>query len=150
MSAPVDLFGRRARDASAEARIQAAIVEWIRLVAPDIVVFAIPNGGLRTPREAARLKWTGTLAGIPDLAIVASGGRVHFIEVKQPGGVLSDDQRFIRDRLVALGTPPAIAKSVDDALRAFSAWRIKTREATSWAAPALGMGGAHVDDDLPF
>ncbi len=99
-----------------------------------MLIFAIPNGGLRTQAEAARLKWTGVLAGVPDLAIVAPGGRVCFIEVKQPRGVLSDDQRVIRDGLIALGSPPAICKSIDDARKALAAWGIETNEARSLSA----------------
>jgi VRR-NUC domain len=129
MSGVPDLFGRQLRDANAEARIQASIVAWARLVAPDALTFAIPNGGVRTKAEAARLKWTGVLAGIPDLAIIAAGRRVFFIEVKAPGGSLSADQREIRDFLTALGTPPAICRSIDDARRAFANWGISTREA---------------------
>jgi hypothetical protein len=52
---------------NAEANVQAAIVAWIRTVAPELIVFHPPNGGLRGKSEAARLKWIGTLAGIPDL-----------------------------------------------------------------------------------
>jgi VRR-NUC domain len=129
MSAPINLPDRRPRDGNAEARIQASIVEYVRLVAPGVLIFAIPNGGLRSKAEAARMKWTGTLAGVPDLAIVAPGGRVFFIEVKSPGGTLSPDQRAIRDWLVALGSPPAICRSIDDARRAFLAWGIETSEA---------------------
>jgi hypothetical protein len=119
---------RERRDLNAEARIQAAIVEWIRTVAPGVLVFAIPNGGLRTKAEAARLKWTGTLAGVPDLAIVAHGGRIYFIEVKTADGTLSADQRTLRDWLIALGCAPAICRSVDDVRRSFAAWGISTRE----------------------
>jgi len=119
----------RRRDTNAEARIQAAIVEYVRLVAPHVLIFAIPNGGLRTKAEAARLKWTGVVAGIPDLAIVAPGRRVFFIEVKAPSGALSLDQRAIRDWLIALGSPPAICRSIDDARRALAAWGLETREA---------------------
>ena len=129
MSASTNPFDYCRRDSNAEARIQAAIVEWVRLVAPSVLVFAIPNGGLRTKAEAARLKWTGTLAGVPDLAIVVPGGVIWFIETKAPSGSLSSDQREIRDRLVALNCPPAICRSVDDARRAFAAWNIATREA---------------------
>ena len=118
----------RARAANAEARIQAAIVEWVRLVAPDALIFAIPNGGLRSKTEAARMKWTGTLAGMPDLAVVAPAGRVHFLEVKAQGGSLSASQRVIHEALIALGTPPAIVRSIDDCRRAFTAWGIETRE----------------------
>jgi hypothetical protein len=119
----------RRRDANAEARIQAAIVDWVRIVAPDALVFHIPNGGLRGKAEAARLKWVGTLAGVPDLAIVTPGGRVKFIEVKTADGTLSPSQRDVHGFLTALGTPPAIVRSIDDARRAFAAWGLETREA---------------------
>jgi hypothetical protein len=46
---------------NAEARVQAAVVEWIHTVAPDVLVFAIPNGGLRSKTEAARA-WSVALA----------------------------------------------------------------------------------------
>jgi hypothetical protein len=118
----------RGRDGNAEARIQAAIVAWARTVAPDVLIFAIPNGGLRPKAEAARLKWTGTLAGVPDLVIVAPAGRAHFIECKAPGGSLSADQRAIFERLTALGVSTAICRSIDDARRAFAAWGLETRE----------------------
>jgi hypothetical protein len=35
------------------------------------------------------MKWTGVLAGVPDLAIVAPGGRAQFIEVKTAAGQVS-------------------------------------------------------------
>jgi hypothetical protein len=118
------------RDFNLEARTQAAVVEWVRLVAPHVLAFSIPNGGYRTPAEPARMKWTGTVAGVPDLAIVVPGGRVHFLEVKAPGGSLSAAQRAIHESLVGLGTPPAIVRSLDDVRLAFAAWGIETRE---WA-----------------
>ena len=37
----------RPRDRNAEAQIQAAIVEWIRTVAPDLIAFHVPNSGLK-------------------------------------------------------------------------------------------------------
>jgi hypothetical protein len=119
----------RRRDGNAEARIQAAIVEWIRLAAPSVLVFSVPNGGLRSKAEAARMRWTGLLAGAPDLTVIASNGRAHFLEVKAPGGSLSRDQRDVHGALTALGTPPAIVRSINDVRRAFAAWGIETREA---------------------
>jgi hypothetical protein len=120
---------QRPRDLNAEARIQAAIVEWIRVAAPSVLAFAVPNGGLRSKAEAARMRWTGVLAGVPDLVVIAPGGRAFFLEVKTDAGRLSAAQRAIHDHLIALGTPAAIIKSIDDARRAFAAWGIKTREA---------------------
>jgi len=118
------------RDLNAEARIQAAVVAWARLVAPEAIVFAIPNGGLRSKPEAARLKWTGVLAGVPDLAVVVDGGKLFFLEVKAPGGSLSADQRAFRDLCATLNIPFAIARSIDGARAAFRAWNIETREAS--------------------
>jgi VRR-NUC domain-containing protein len=118
-----------ARDGNAEARIQASIVEWARISAPDLLVFAVPNGGLRSKSEAARMKWTGTLAGVPDLAIIGPGGRAFFVEIKTPGGRLSDAQQTIVKRLILLGTPFAIARCIDDMRDAFKRWGLPTREA---------------------
>jgi hypothetical protein len=119
----------RPHDRNAEARTQAAIVEWIRLVAPDLLVFHVPNGGFRTKAEAARMKWVGVLAGVPDVVILGLDGRCWLIEVKGPGGSLSPDQRVIRDRCTAMRIPYVIAKSIDDVRQAFGLWEIPTREA---------------------
>jgi len=117
------------RDLNREARVQAAVVAWVRAAAPHALIFAVPNGGLRSKAEASRLKWTGVVAGIPDLVVVAPGGRVFFIEVKAPDGRLSPEQRAIHESLVALGAPPAIVRSIDDVRLAFAAWGLSTREA---------------------
>jgi hypothetical protein len=117
------------RDSNAEARIEAAIVELVRTVAPQVLIFHIPNGGLRSKREAARLKWIGVVAGIPDLALVLPGGQIRFIEVKTAIGKLSAEQTAIHAWLVAVGCPPAICRSIDDARRALTAWGVPTREA---------------------
>src|SRR5258708_7547193 len=113
---------------ASEDQIQAAIVEWIRTVALGVLVFAVPNGGLRTKAEAARLKWTGVLAGVPDLIVLAPVGRVFALEVKTEVGRLSENQREIFDCLVALGVQRAIVRSIDDVRRAFSAWGLEPRE----------------------
>ena len=114
------------RDRNAEARIQAATVEWIRTVAPDLV-FHPPNGGLRSKSEAARLKWIGMLAGIPDLVVLGRDGQSWLIEVKAEHGTLSSEQRAMRDRCTALRIPFVVAKSIDDVRRAFEIWEIETR-----------------------
>jgi hypothetical protein len=123
--------GRRAHvDRNAEARIQGdEIVPFIRTVAPQVLLFHCPNGGYRTPAESARFKWQGVLAGIPDLILVLPGGRVRFIEVKTATGRLSPAQREIHGLLVALGSPPAVCRSIDDVRRALVAWGVVTREA---------------------
>jgi VRR-NUC domain len=117
-------------DRNAEARLQAAIVEYVRAVAPDVLVFHVPNGGLRTPAEAARMRWQGVVAGVPDLCLIAPGGRAFFLEVKTERGSLSSAQRDVHGWLTALGTGPAVVRSIDDVHRAFQAWQIPTKEAS--------------------
>jgi len=118
----------RPRDGNAEAKIQAAIVEWIRTVAPELIVFHPANGGLRSKAEAARFKWLGVLAGVPDLVVIGLDGRVWLIEVKTERGCLSDEQRVIKDRCVVLRVPYAVVHSIDEVRRAFQIWGIETRE----------------------
>ena len=115
------------KNMTSEANIQAAIVEWVRAVAPGVVVYAVPNGGLRSKSEAARMKWQGVLAGVPDLAVV-SNGHAFFIEVKAAGGVLTASQKETIPLLRAAGAWVAVARSIEDARAAFAAWGIATRE----------------------
>jgi len=129
-----DLFQRPLRrrelDRNAEARVQAAVVEWLRWVCPSVIVYAIPNGGYRTKAEAARLRWTGVLSGIPDLGLVLPGGQAGFFEIKPPkSGRLSDEQEDMLPRLEMMGARCAVVRSIDEARAAFKAWGIETREA---------------------
>ena len=122
--------GERRRNGNAEARIQAAVVEWIRWCAPQCLVFHPANGGLRSKPEAARLKWMGVVPGIPDLVILAPVGKVYFLEVKTPDGRLSSEQSEMFDCLTALGIGAAIVRAASTMRggRTFCAWGIKTRE----------------------
>jgi hypothetical protein len=133
-----DLFGRPLRprelDRNAEAKRQAAIVEFVRWVAPHLICFHVPNGGFRTKAEAARLKWIGVLAGVLDLVLVLPEGRSAYWETKTPHGRLSDDQKAIIGRLQALGHSWAVVLSIDDARRELAALGVETREAESASA----------------
>lgn len=119
----------RRRDGNAEAQRQAAIVEYVRYVAPQVVVFHVPNGGLRSKSEAARLKWQGVLAGVFDLVLVLAEGRCAFWEVKTPAGRISPAQHAFIDQLDRRGHSWALVRSIDDARRELAALGIETREA---------------------
>jgi hypothetical protein len=112
-----------------EDRIQASVVQYVRTVAPDVLIAAIPNGGLRTKREAAKLKWTGVLSGMPDLILLFEGGCALW-ETKRATGRLSPAQKDIHDRLDRMRVPRAVVRSVDDARRELAALGLKTRETT--------------------
>lgn len=56
------------------------------------LMFAVPNGGKRNAKEAARLKSQGVKAGVSDvfLAYPADGKHGLFIELKKPKATKSD------------------------------------------------------------
>jgi hypothetical protein len=106
-----------------EHQLQVALVnELTYKLRPEIVRFAIPNGGLRNPRVAMQMKAEGLLPGMPDLGFAMEEGRNNWIELKTDKGQLSDYQWGIRRRLEALGHRWALARSVDEALDHLSNW----------------------------
>jgi len=111
---------------NAEAKLQAACVALARM-ADDVIVFSIPNGGLRTRAEAALMRWTGTLAGVPDLCIVMPGGRCAFAEIKTELGKLSKAQSDMLDRMDDMSVPYAIVRSLQDMQDFLYRLGIKTR-----------------------
>lgn len=70
---------------------------------PRNIIFSVPNGGTRDPREAHKLKMTGLLPGVSDLVIIHFG-IVYFVEVKKPNkGVQSDAQIDFKNRIESQG-----------------------------------------------
>ena len=81
-----------------EDNIQESIINASRLYYPKSLLFAVPNGGKRNPREAVRLKKQGVTPGISDLILIHKGS-VYFIEVKTEHGkqslLQSQFQKFV-------------------------------------------------------
>lgn len=94
---------------------QAALFRWASVRAnsgyPTRLMFAVPNGGYRRPREAARMKLQGTKAGVPDIILPVPRGGFHglFIELKrpivkgEPKPVVSSEQKHWLKELDAQG-----------------------------------------------
>jgi hypothetical protein len=116
------------RDLNQEARAQAAIVDFIRTVAPQCLCIHIPMGGLRTKSEAAKLKWMGAMAGVPDLLLVDEHSLCYFIEIKGLEGRLSESQLAFRELCRARGWPWGICRSIEDARNFLARWKIVNRE----------------------
>lgn len=112
-----------------EANIQIAIFDYLRTVAPQLLVFHPANGGLRSASEAVRFQRMGVVPGVPDLVLVEPGGTVRFIEVKAPGGSLRKVQKAIRDRLHSMSVSCITVQSIDEVRLALRAWNIPTKEA---------------------
>lgn len=106
-----------------EHQIQCALIEWRDLmvsIGQHVELrwlFAIPNGGLRHKATAANLKREGVLKGVPDLFLPVARGGFHglFLELKRPGGKLTQEQtNFLLDARRA-GYAAHIAYSFEEA-----------------------------------
>jgi hypothetical protein len=108
----------RRRRAQPERAIQRAVLDHLAWRAPaGVMWFHIPNGGYRKPVEAAILKADGVISGMPDLGLVVAG-RAYFLELKAPGGRLSQTQRDCHEMLRAAGAVVMTAAGVDEAMSA--------------------------------
>jgi hypothetical protein len=75
-----------------EDSIQRRLVELLgNYCRPDVAWFAVPNGGWRFKRTAAKLKATGVRPGVPDIVILVRG-RFHGVELKRENGRTSKAQ----------------------------------------------------------
>jgi hypothetical protein len=111
-----------------EAKVQKEIVDYIRTVAPQCMVFAIPNGSQRTATGRPANAVVGFTAGAPDLVVVVPGGRVLWLEVKAEKGRVSDAQLKFHLDLQARSHDIAVVRSLDDVRNAFQILNIETRE----------------------
>ena len=93
---------------------QRLFIHWARLRYPNLLIFAIPNGGQRSIVTAKRLQAEGVVAGIPDL-FVADGRPGLFIEMKKPGGALSKSQKEIIPTLQKNGYYVAVCYGFEQA-----------------------------------
>lgn len=76
-----------------EFQVQTTFVSLMRTYYPDVLMFAIPNGGKRGIRDAKRFKAMGVRAGVFDI-FVAEPNSVYagyFIEFKAPGRTAKAD-----------------------------------------------------------
>lgn len=89
---------------------QICLFKWAALESgahPELALLhAIPNGGKRIPREAARMKAGGVKAGVPDMFLPVAREGCHglYIELKRRhGGKVSHQQIAWMDALARQG-----------------------------------------------
>lgn len=105
-----------------EQDIQRALFTHYRVRgAPGAFMFAVPNGGWRSPIEGAIFKGTGVVAGVPDI-IAIHDGRCFALELKSEAGKLSAAQRHVLDLMERAGATVAVAQGLDAALRQLETW----------------------------
>ncbi len=111
-----------------ERQVQRQILAMCGTLFPDVWITHIPNGAHLAGNDVARFKQMGALIGdglkkgCPDLLCLWADGGGAFLEVKRPkGGVISDAQQALHERLSAIGWPVSIVHSQDEAHAALSA-----------------------------
>ena len=109
---------------------QKALFDWAQYVPACRWLFAVPNGGNRNPREAARLKAGGVKAGVSDVFLPVptesteelsdTGYHGLFIEMKRRKvdgtSRVSDDQKAFQDAMVSAGYKCAVCYGAEEAI----------------------------------
>ena len=107
-----------------EQEIQKALAGQLRLRAcKDVFWFACENGGYRTAVESAIFKACGIKRGVPDVIVIREG-RTYGLELKAPGGRLSDAQRLAHEEMRSAGAEVAVAIGIDRALEQLERWQL--------------------------
>jgi hypothetical protein len=95
----------------------------------DESLFAIPNGGKRNPKEAARLKAEGVLAGVPDLFLAVPKGTWHglFMELKNgKSNNLTENQKRVMYKMRMRGYRAEVIRSLEDFEKIIEEYLVKS------------------------
>ena len=124
MPRPVNVSG-----SGSESQEQKSLILWWGMMrqhlAPNVLLYAIPNGGARSLATGARLKAEGAVAGIPDLFLACAKRGRHglYIELKRAkGGRVSESQRNLFPLLEAQGYGVAVCRGWREAADAVEAY----------------------------
>lgn len=128
----VDLRRTRRVARDVEGPIHRQILRYLRVSLPHGWVITHAANKPRSAQQGAREKAMGATAGWPDLQILGAGPdgpSSWFMEIKAPGGRVSDDQREAHDALLDIGFPVRVIRSIDDARKAVADWRLPSSDA---------------------
>lgn len=92
---------------------QVTLVQWFERTYPGVLIFAIPNGGLRHPATAKKLQLEGVKAGIPDLFIPE--WKLWAEMKRSKGSKVSPEQRDIMIHLSGIGYDCIVGHGFEDA-----------------------------------
>lgn len=98
-----------------ESRLQQACIKWVRYQYPDLIIYAIPNGGKRNAVTGAILKAEGVLAGVADLFVAKATKDSHglYIEMKTAKGRQADSQRAFEEAVTREGYRYELCRSFE-------------------------------------
>lgn len=114
-----------------EGPIHRSVLAYLRASLPAAWIIHHVANKPRSMRQGLREKKLGTVAGWPDIGIFGPsprGSSAWFMEIKAPGGRVSDEQREVHDRLQDAGFSVRIVRSVEDARKAVQDWRLPSND----------------------
>jgi hypothetical protein len=116
-----------------EHKLQVAICKYLDLCGYEF--FAIPNGGLRNIKVAAKLKQEGVKAGVADLFVALSNGKYHglFIEVKVGKNRQQPNQKIFEQKVLENGYQYKVVRSIDEMISVIREYRIEQRQERTYA-----------------
>ena len=124
---------------SIEQVMQVELIQLRNLYLPQLpelrLLHHIPNGGWRTRAEAGILMAMGVVSGMPDLHLPVGtrGFSGLYLELKAPGGVVSESQQQVIGSLRKVGHCVQVCDSVDFAW-ACICWFLAERHVEGTAA----------------
>ena len=114
-----------------EGPVQKSVLAYLRRTLPHGFLIQHTANRPRSRVQGGKEKALGAVKGWPDLAIYGPGLKgpsVWFAEIKTPGGKVSEAQREVHDRLQECGFSVRIVRSVEDARKAVSDWRLPSND----------------------
>lgn len=106
---------------SPELERQTAFLRLLRVHAPSVVAWAVPNAGKRGMKDRVKAKKEGLRAGVPDLTICWNHG-VAFLEFKAAWENPDNNQVDLLNYLHAAGHRCAVVRTPEFALRLLAHW----------------------------
>lgn len=118
-----------------EQSLQVAVVNWLKIAAPDLLCFAVPNaiGVKNAARIGAINKSMGVRPGVTDLVFYIpvkvtrfyTVAVPHGIELKSVNGRQTPAQKDFEAACKRVGAPYAICRSLEDVEGTLKGWGIK-------------------------
>ena len=104
---------------------QREFVSWFRKTYPDVLIFAIPNGGKRNAVTAQKLKLEGVVPGVHDLFVPE--WRLWIEMKRQKNGSLSQAQKDFGEEMDRVGYDWIVCKGCEDAKAQTESYVLRTR-----------------------
>lgn len=114
------------KGAASEIERQTSFLAMLRICAPDVMAWAVPNGHNRGFKDRVKAKKEGLRAGVPDLTLCWNHGTA-FLEFKDGKGKPQDNQTELLNYLHDAGHRCAIVRTPEFALRLLAEWGANVR-----------------------